>query len=134
MIEKNVVTVFLEHGGKILKVRRSSKVGTYQGKWAGVSGYIEENEEPYQTALKEISEEVGLTAKDVKLIKTGRVLLVPDEENGILWKVHPFLFKSTTREIKIDWEHGEYKWIEPGEIIRYETVPMLKETLENVMK
>jgi len=42
MEEKHVVTSFLEYDNKILILRRSQAVGTYQGKWAGVSGYIEE--------------------------------------------------------------------------------------------
>lgn len=39
-----VVTVFLRRGGRILILKRSRKVGSYQGRWAGISGFIEENE------------------------------------------------------------------------------------------
>jgi len=39
--ERNVVTCFLKSGSEILILRRSEQVGTYQGKWAGVSGYID---------------------------------------------------------------------------------------------
>ena len=42
MAERRVVTCFLMHQGKLLVLRRSAKVRTYQGKWAGVSGYIED--------------------------------------------------------------------------------------------
>ena len=42
MEERHVVTCFLEHGGEIPLLRRSQRVGTYKGRWAGVSGYIEE--------------------------------------------------------------------------------------------
>ncbi|ELK44964.1 translation initiation factor aIF-2B subunit alpha, partial [Haloferax sp. BAB-2207] len=37
----HVVTVFLRHDGRVLLTRRSDAVGTYQGRWAGVSGYVE---------------------------------------------------------------------------------------------
>ncbi|MCL0057688.1 hypothetical protein M1N05_01270 [Dehalococcoidales bacterium] len=40
-LEKKVVTCFLESDGEILILRRSAQVSSYQGRWAGVSGYIE---------------------------------------------------------------------------------------------
>ena len=133
MIKKDVVTCFLEDEGKILIARRSSKVGTYQGRWAGISGYMEED--PYRTALNELKEEVSLTKNDVELVRTGDVLEVQDERLNTLWRVHPYLFKCKYPEkIKLDWEHKEYRWIRPEEISNYETVPKLKETFEKVSK
>ncbi|MFC6726725.1 initiation factor 2B, partial [Halobium palmae] len=37
----HVVTAFLRHRGDVLLVRRSDEVGTYRGKWGGVSGFVE---------------------------------------------------------------------------------------------
>ena len=37
-----VVTTFLQYEGRILLVQRSSRVGTYQGCWSAVSGYLED--------------------------------------------------------------------------------------------
>ncbi|MFC4358352.1 translation initiation factor 2 [Halobium salinum] len=37
----HVVTAFLRHRGEVLLVQRSDAIGTYQGKWGGVSGYVE---------------------------------------------------------------------------------------------
>ena len=125
----NVVTSFLEHDGKILILRRSDKVRTMKHKWAGISGYIESNETPLERALEEIEEEVGIKREDVKLTKAAEPLHVPDRELGILWVVHPHLFKTTSTNVRLDWEHDQYKWIEPEEIANYDTVLMLKETL-----
>ena len=61
---KKVVTSFIRHRGKILVLRRSEKVGTYKGKWAGVSGYLEDPT-PLAQALREINEETGLTGSEV---------------------------------------------------------------------
>jgi hypothetical protein len=46
--------------------------------------------------------------------------------------VHPYLFHTYTNQIKIDWEHDEYKWINPPEIANYECVPKLKDALGSV--
>jgi len=134
MEERKVVMCFLEYNGKILIARRSPKVGTYPGKWAGISGYIEENESPYQTVLKEISEEAGLLAEDVELIKEGDLLSVPDKEINVLWRVHPYLFRTKTDKLKLNQEHEEPKWIKPEEIANYETLPKLPEVLKSVIE
>ena len=131
--EKQVVTCFLESDGEILILRRSAQVSSYQGRWAGVSGYIETTAD--EQALIEIEEETSLAGEDLKLIKKGKPITVEDEKLGVKWVVHPYLFHIKDRgKIKIDWEHKETKWIEPKDIDNFETVPMLKETLARVFK
>jgi len=131
--EKHVVTCFLEHGGKILILRRSSKVGTYQRSWAGVSGYMETTD--IRQAFTEISEETELYKNDLKLVKKGEPLEVIDRSLNRKWIVHPFLFHVKAPEkIKIDWEHTEVKWIKPRELAKYKTVPGLDKALARVTK
>ena len=131
--EKRVVTCFLESDGEILLLCRSEQVGSYQGRWAGVSGYIETTAD--EQALVEIEEETSLCGEDLKLTKRGRPLPIEDNELGVRWVVHPYLFHIKNRDkIKIDWEHKEVKWIDPKDIDNYETVPKLKETLARVYK
>ena len=128
-----MVSCFLESDGEILILRRSGQVGTYQGRWAGVSGYIESTAD--EQALTEIEEETSLSGEDLKLLKKGRPLEVKDNKLGVKWVVHPYLFHIKDRDkIKIDWEHKELKWIQPTDIDNFETVPKLKETLARVYK
>jgi len=125
----DVVTAVIKRNKKILILKRGEKVRTYKGKWACVSGYLEKNEDALGRAIKEIEEETGLKREEVKLIKKGKPIEFYDEKEKIKWRVHPFLFKANKDEIKIDWEHTTYKWIEPQEIKNYETVPKLKEVI-----
>lgn len=128
--EKNVVTCFLECDGRVLLLRRSRNVGSFRGRWAGVSGYIETT--AGEQALVEIEEETGLCRDDVELVRKGETIRVEGE--GVRWVVHPFLFRIKDRNgIRIDWEHSDKRWILPDEIDDYPTVPMLKEALERVM-
>jgi len=124
-----VVTSFLERDGKILILRRSDKVRTMKHKWAGISGYLEGDEDALERAYREIQEEVGLTRSNVKLVKTAEPLEAIDKEHDTIWIVHPHLFKALSVEIKLDWEHDEYKWIDPEDLAKYDTVLMLRETL-----
>ena len=133
MDERHVVTCFLEHDGQIMILLRSERVGTYQGKWAGVSGYIEAGSTPSQQAWAEIKEEAGLDGDDVQLVQEGQLLQVVDAELGRRWIVHPFRFRVLRPEkMKIDWEHTEAKWIAPEDIGRHDTVPKLQEAWQSV--
>ena len=116
--------------GKLLILKRSKKVRTYKGLWGGVAGYIEENEDPYETAIKEIREEVGINEEDIILIKQLDPIEFTDFYNGeqYCWEIFPFLFKiEKNSKINIDWEHLEYLWISPSEIGKYDTVPRFKD-------
>lgn len=132
----NVVTVLLINDEeKILILKRSSKVRTYKGLWGGVAGYIEENEKPYETALKEIKEEVGLENEDVKFLKKFDPISFTDIYEGKRydWKIFSFLFKiKEKRKIKIDWEHSKYLWIAPSEIKKFDTVPHFKDIVSKL--
>jgi translation initiation factor 2B subunit (eIF-2B alpha/beta/delta family)/ADP-ribose pyrophosphatase YjhB (NUDIX family) len=129
---REVVTSFLQQGPLILLLRRSNQVGTYQGKWAAVSGFLEENESPIERAKTEINEEVGLTSADIRLVRTGEPLRVYDPENDTVWIVNPFLFNACQSTIRVDRETSQHKWVDPDELANYETVPRLKQTFDRV--
>ena len=131
MPRSEVVTAFLIHDGRILVLRRSEKVGTYRGRWAGVSGYREQA--PLDQVYTELSEEVGLGRDDVELLKQGGPLDVYDRENKRLWRVHPFLFEvEDPSRIRLDWEHVQRRWVWPGELDQLDTVPGLADALHCV--
>ncbi|MDY6834987.1 MAG: nicotinamide-nucleotide amidohydrolase family protein [Chloroflexota bacterium] len=130
---KHVVTCFLEYKGKILLLRRSQRVGTYQGKWAGVSGYIEQGQTSFQQALREIEEETHLIKNDIVLVKEGLPLEVFDKGLSRKWIIHPYRFSVLDpNKIEIDWEHSETQWILPRDIESLSTVPQLKDAWERV--
>ena len=128
----HVVTCFLMHGGKVLILRRSERVGSYRGRWAAVAGYMEK--EPYEQALQEIREEAGLEAEDVRLVAAGGTVEAADSQLDVTWIIHPFLFEiDDPAKVRLDWEHTECRWIEPAEIGQFDTVPKLKEALGKVL-
>lgn len=117
---------------RLLIVRRSSRVGSYQGRWSGISGYAEEPT-VLQQARRELAEETGLQPQDVELLREGEPLAVPDPALDRRWVVHPFLFRLVGEApITLDWENVESRWILPEELSAYETVPGLVEALARV--
>jgi len=129
---KSVITAFLISDKKILLLRRSEKVGTHKGKWAAVSGYLEGSEDPLQRAHIEIQEELGLPPEHISLVREGEVLRAYEEQPKTVWIVHPFLFETRSKIIRLDWENAEYRWIHPNELRSYETVLKLEETFDRV--
>jgi 8-oxo-dGTP diphosphatase len=133
----HVVTAFLlrqDRGrDEILLVRRSQRVRTYRGAWAGISGYLEPGVTPLDQVYTEISEEASLPRDVVRLLRTGEPLEVRDEAQGLSWIVHPFLFAlADPGRIRTDWEATEHRWVAPQEIAAQPTVPMLAEALARV--
>lgn len=133
----DVVTAFLCHRPaarlQVLVLRRSDKVGSYQGRWAGVSGFLE-SESPYERALIEIEEETGIPPSGVRLLAQAGPLHIPDEAISRNWRVHPFLFEaSDPQQIRTDWEHVESRWVEPAQLRELETVPGLADVLDRLL-
>jgi 8-oxo-dGTP diphosphatase len=130
--ETHVVTSFLLRTDMgqphILIVRRSQRVGSYNARWGGISGFVEEGVTPDEQAFTEIREETGLQREQIRMLRRGAVVEVEDPAIGRHWYVHPFLFEVLTPDaINLDWEATEKRWIEPAELQNYETVPKLQE-------
>ncbi len=132
-----VVTCLLVHDNKLLILQRSNTVKTYKKMWGGVAGYIEPNEQPLETAYKEIFEETGLLQDQVKLIKQVTPVEFTDIYNDETynWVIHPFMFFVEKKEkIQIDWEHTQYKWVDPKNINQFTTVPHFKSIVKKLLK
>ncbi len=122
LTQKQVVTCFLRNRGEVLLLRRSAKVGSYQGHWGAVSGYVEDT--PERTAHQEIAEETGLGAA-VSLVRQGESFTVEDENLSTCWIIHPFLFDCAHRNLRLNWETTEAAWVPATEILARDTVPQL---------
>ena len=134
----HVVTCFLTrlegNAPRILIVRRSGRVGSYQGQWAGVSGFVEANVTPDEQAYTEIREETGLQREQVRMLRRGAVVEHLDPAIERHWYIHPFLFEALAPEaIHTDWEAVEMRWIAPSELANYETVPKLLEVYNSAI-
>tara|TARA_B110000438_G_scaffold171350_1_gene163744 strand:- start:207 stop:611 length:405 start_codon:yes stop_codon:yes gene_type:complete len=134
MRSTRIVTSFIKNNNKILILKRSNKVRSMKGLWSGVSGIIENNENPLDRAKIEIFEEVGIRNEKIKLLKSIEKIKIssPQYENHE-WEVFSFLFETKYAEIKLNWENLEFKWIEAKELKNYETVPSLDKILFNLL-
>ena len=134
MRSTKIVTSFITSNEKFLLLKRSEKVKSMKGLWAGISGIIEKNEEPLQRAKIEIFEELGIKEEQIKLLKTAeRMRVVSPQYKNHEWEIFPFLFEANNPEIKLNWENSEYKWISADELNNYKTVPNLGKVLLSLL-
>ena len=123
-----VVTSVLKNQNEVLVLRRSMKVKTMQEKWAGVSGYLEKNEDLLSRALIEIYEETRINKDELILRKIFNQFGV-QIHNELMIIIQPFCFVSNTRNVVLDWEHSDYYWMNKKEMDNFEFVPRLKQII-----
>ena len=124
-----VVSVVLRNRGRILIVRRSEAVRSFRGRWSAISGHLEGREEPKRRAILEAREETGL--RRIAFRAAGSPVYARDAST--MYVVHPYLFDTATRRVRLDWENVEHRWIRPGELDLFETVPRLKDVVAAVL-
>ena len=130
MHKTKIVTSFIKNSNKILLLKRSEKVKTMKNLWAGISGIIEGKEDPISRAEIEIFEEVGMKKSNIKLLKQGDVIIIESPQYvNHQWEVYPFLFSCHNRDIKLNWENSDSKWISVNELNEFTTVPSLDKVL-----
>jgi len=129
-----VLTCVVKYQDKILLLKRSNRVHTYQGKWHTVAGYLDEPKPIRQKALEELEEELDIHSKDVARFTAGEPYEFFDDGVTKSWIVHPVLVELKKNPVvTLDWEHTEFKWISPNEVSGYDTVPKLDESLKRVL-
>ena len=129
VVERPVVSAFLRNRDRFLVVRRSDRVGSFQGRWSAVSGYLEGRESPRHRALQEIREETGV--RGARFRRAADPLYTRDGTTA--FRVHPFLFDVPSRKVRLDWENREYRWIRADELANLNTVPRLGDVLDRLL-
>lgn len=83
----------------------------YANVWQMVTGSIKENEKAYETALREIKEETGLTPVNFWVVPNVNSFYDPAED--LICEVPVFAAEvDADISVKISGEHSEYKWVD----------------------
>jgi len=121
-----VVIVFLKYKNEILLLKRSEKVREHRGRWDVVAGYIDEIKPVREKVLEEVKEETGIGEDNVLAMRIGEGYKAVEKEISKTWFVLPVLVELKNKpDIKLDWEHEEYRWVEAEELKNFDTSPNL---------
>ncbi len=110
----------------LLLKRSNEKI--YPGIWQGVTGKIDNDEEPYRAALRELKEETNLTPQ--KMWTIDKVNLFYDAKKNIMNLIPVFGVIVDTQKVILSNEHVEYKWYNIDEAIKLLTWNQQKKGLQ----
>ncbi|MBI4450944.1 NUDIX domain-containing protein [Candidatus Woesearchaeota archaeon] len=124
-----VLTCFVYCCGELLLLKRSDKVGAYQGKWNAVAGYLDEPRPLRDKVLEELADELGVSESLVARLEAAPSYELHDAAIKKTWIIHPVLVELREKPVvKLDWEHTECAWIAPISLTQYDIVPGLDNT------
>jgi dATP pyrophosphohydrolase len=109
------VYVLRRGGGELqcLALRRAAG-GRCPGSWETVHGHIEEGEQPWQAAKRELEEEAGLAAE--RLYNLSRVEAFYQHRLDEVALVPVFVaYVPAGAAVRLGEEHDRYEWLTPAE-------------------
>jgi len=117
----------------LLTKRNEPQSPQSHGKWQVPGGGIESSEQPVETLIREIREEVGIT---VEILSHTPIVYTCLSENdqALLLLGFPCLYSSGVIDISQDSESSEYKWFVPSQINYSDCLPLTKKLVEDSLK
>ena len=115
---------------KVLLLRRAANTRC-PGTWETVHGTIEANEEPEQAAMREVSEETGLTADRLYSI-TVQPFYLPKRHVVMLGVGFAAFVKDT--QVKLDSEHDAAEWLTVDQALDRFHWPRERDGLRDALK
>ena len=113
MLTETVLCYLKKDDCYLLLFRNKKKNDCNEGKWIGVGGHIEKGESKDEAAIREIKEETGLDAHNVKCV--GEVLFVNDDYQEMMYVYEVRDFSGQL----ITCDEGELRWVPVKEIDNY---------------
>jgi len=97
-------------GLKFLLLKRSDDDTLYPGIWQIVTGRIEMGEKAFETALREVGEETGLTPEKLFVLPHTTGLYLPEKDSVSI--IPLFVCLTRDKEVKISREHSSFLWLD----------------------
>lgn len=123
--------VFIRKDGKYLLMKRSKDKKYAPNKIHPFGGKVDQNENPYIGAIREIKEEVGI---DIKNLKLEAVILEKTDEKDlpVNWLIFHFSADYDNGEINLT-EEGEAVLLTEDEIKSADLFPSVKSIIDNIL-
>lgn len=126
VIPRTLIFIFNKSEVLLIKQNSNKKIGF--GKWNGVGGHIENGEDPFFAARREIREETGLAINDLVL---KFITIIPESNDpGICL----FIFSGNSKVRAImDSPEGQLAWMNLDQLNNYPLMLDLSRILELII-
>jgi len=125
--QKAIIT---DKEGKILAIRRSKTAPSRPLNWDLPGGDLSFGEEADKGMRREIKEETGLEAEDLKVVDAISGL----NDAGEFWVTICYTAKPKTKEITLSYEHDDFRWVTPSEFQELQVSSRNKEFVKRFNK
>jgi 8-oxo-dGTP diphosphatase len=110
---RSVTAAVIEEGGRVLVARRK-RGDRFEGRWEFPGGKVEPGETPEESLKRELREEMGI---DVAVGE--RLCVCPFRAGEAIMELLVYRTRIVNGKI-VCHDHEEVRWIEPGELGRYD--------------
>lgn len=123
--------VFIRKDGKYLLMKRSAEKKYAPNKIHPFGGKIDKDENPYDGAVREIKEEVGVDIKNLKL-EAVILELTDEKELQVNWIIFHFSADYAGGDVK-ETEEGKAVYLTTEEIKKSDLFPSVKSIIDNIL-
>lgn len=108
LIEAHIIYLNEDNLDFLLLKRAENEV--YAGVWQMVTGSVEPGEKGFQTALREVKEETGLSPTEFYVVPHMNSFYSPAKDHVCMVPVFAVVVKN--KNVKLSEEHSEYRWVD----------------------
>lgn len=120
-----VKVIILNDDNKMLLLQRSDKTSRAHG-WDFAGGGVDKGEDPLDAAVREASEDTGLSINNIQILSTSHGHTDGGEYVMIGYAAHV----PNDAEVQLSWEHESYKWMTIEEVKQVELPPAHRAIIE----
>jgi 8-oxo-dGTP diphosphatase len=113
--------VIFNKTGKFLVLLRGSTAPSNPLKWDLPGGDVDFGEDPQESILREIEEEAGLKVNDLEILDVEAHI----NSRGEHWFTVAYRAVAVNDDVKISWEHNEYRWVDSREFAELSSIPKI---------
>jgi 8-oxo-dGTP pyrophosphatase MutT (NUDIX family) len=115
VISKLATALILNPKNQLLLVKRRKETAVLPDKWGYPGGTIELGQTIEEAIHAEVKPETGF---DVKISKIGKECEIHAGNKMII--AIPVLCRTETSEVTLDFEHTDFKWINPKDLLLFD--------------
>lgn len=126
-----VLLKIIENEYKVLLLKRATSI--LKDVWCYIGGRIEGGEKAWESALREVREETGIS--NVSLYTSNKFDQIYSPEGNYIYVAPVFVgFVEERQEVTLNDEHSEFRWLSFSEAIATVTLPGNDEVLMSIEK